>query len=64
MEKIQKEKEYAEDKKMEQERKLALRLEQEREEERLQEEKALKNVLKEQITELKERESEVKFLIY
>ena len=44
---------------MEEERKAALRLEQEKEEERLQDEKALKNVLREQIMELKHRESEV-----
>ena len=56
---MRKEKEYVEEKKMEQERKLAVKLELEREEEKLREEKALKNVLKEQITELKHRESEV-----
>ena len=44
---------------MEEERKLALRLQQEREEEKLEEEKALKEVLKEQIAELKNREAEV-----
>ena len=56
---MEKKKKEAEERKMEEERKAALRLEQEKEEERLQDEKALKNVLREQINELKHRESEV-----
>ena len=56
---MEKEKKEAEERRMEEERKAALRLEQEKEEEKLQDEKALKNVLREQIMELKHRESEV-----
>ena len=56
---MEKENKEAEERRMEEERKVALRLEQEKEEERLQDEKALKNVLKEQVAELKHRESEV-----
>ena len=56
---MEKEKKEAEERRMEEERKMALRLEQEKEEERLQDEKALKNVLREQVMELKHRESEV-----
>ena len=56
---MEKKKKEAEERKMEEERKAALMLEQEKEDERLQDEKALKNVLRGQINELKHRESEV-----
>ena len=58
-EKLEREKKEAEERRMEEERKAALQLELQREEEKLQEEKALKGVLKEQISELKNREAEV-----
>ena len=60
---MEKKKKESEERRMEKERKAALRLEQEKEEERLQDEKALKSVLREQINELKHRESEVNGLI-